>query len=360
MHRVTLVVPSWREWCRWVLSSSRASVTAVMEGGNEMPVCWCKTPLEEGENLVGAVFPLILSFLPYSSSVPGCVFQIAVPQKPVRLWIIVCILIRICCFFSLEINKNTPTWYLRAGEKHTVPLVLSSSLSQAFFCAMRSCCRSAVCIMQLYSLSCQKCNPCLSSCGQQWDLWKPGEGIHVGRMKSVWSCIKQFSLDSNWKSWECFEYCLKLLKACKGNLCSLQKLPTSDSVSLKAKLLHRTKLCFQTLQPSKASIFSLPMALHGAAHTPAATGGNGHFLRNVLQPRSFQVHRVAADTCPTPPVSAFSWTRVLVLAAVSYPSLLQQQPSTWPMLVQCPLPSPLLAFSHFVSNAASGGEALQK
>lgn len=100
------------------------------------------------------------------------------------------------------------------------------------------------------------------------DLWEPGEDMHVGRGKIVWSCIKQLSWDSNWKSWEYFEYCLKLFKACKGvcmcvfvcNLYSLQKLPTSDSLFLKARLLHRTKFCFQTLQPSRASIFSWPKA----------------------------------------------------------------------------------------------------
>lgn len=86
------------------------------------------------------------------------------------------------------------------------------------------------------------------------------------------------------------------------NLCSLQKLPTNDSLFLKARLLHRTELCFQTLQPSKASIFSWPMALHGAVHKPGATGGSAHFLGKVPQPRRFQVHRVAADTPPTPPL----------------------------------------------------------
>lgn len=119
------------------------------------------------------------------------------------------------------------------------------------------------------------------------------------------------------------------------NLHSLQKLPMSDSLFLKARLLRRTKLCFQTLQPSRTSTFSWPLALHSTAHKPGATGSNAHFLGKVPQMRSFQVHRVAAATPPTPPVGAFSWTRVLVLAAVSHPSLLQQQPSTWPMQWTC-------------------------
>lgn len=44
VHWVTLVIASWTSWgerCRQVLSALRASVTALMEGENEMPVCWC-------------------------------------------------------------------------------------------------------------------------------------------------------------------------------------------------------------------------------------------------------------------------------------------------------------------------------
>lgn len=111
VHRVTLVIASWTSWgerCRQVLSALRASVTAVMEGENEMPVCWCKAPLEEEETLLDAVFPLILRFLPYSSSLPGSVFQVAIAQKLKRLWIIVCILIRIYCFFPLKWTKPLP------------------------------------------------------------------------------------------------------------------------------------------------------------------------------------------------------------------------------------------------------------
>lgn len=133
-----------------------------------MPVCCCKTPLEKEETLLDVVFPLILRFLPCSHSLPGSVFSGCYCTEAHKTLNYSMHTNKNLLFFSLEMNKNTPTWSLLAGEKHTVPLVFSSSLSQALFCAVRSCCRSAVSIVQLCSPSCQKCNPCLSSCGQRW------------------------------------------------------------------------------------------------------------------------------------------------------------------------------------------------
>lgn len=135
---------SWGEWYGQLPSALRASVTGVLEEGNEMPVCWGKTPPEEDKNLFAEVFLFIPSSLKHISSFLGNVSHIAIALRLIRLWIIVCMLIGIYWVFSLEMNKNTPTQYLQSGEKHTASLVLSSPLSQALCRLVRGCCRSTL------------------------------------------------------------------------------------------------------------------------------------------------------------------------------------------------------------------------
>lgn len=143
-----------------------------------------------------------------------------------------------------------------------------------------------------------------------------------------------------WSLWSTSETLLKVvyfsqLPRKKGFDLKTQAVQVSKGIVVQAGPSYIGPSCVFRLQPSKASIIFWPMVLHSIAHKPGATGGNAHFLGKVPQARSFQVHRVAADTPPTPPRSAFSWTRILVLAAVSHPSLLQQQPSTWPVQWTC-------------------------
>lgn len=125
MHRVTLVIASWTswgEWCRQLPSSLRASVTGMMEGGNKMPVCWGKTPSEEKENLFAEIFPLIPSFLQHSSSLLGNVFHTAIALRLIRLWIIVCMLIRIYCFLPLKWTKTLPLSIFNLEKSTLFPL----------------------------------------------------------------------------------------------------------------------------------------------------------------------------------------------------------------------------------------------
>ena len=135
MHWVTLVIAfwtSWGEWWRQLLSALRASVTGVMEGGNEMPVCWGKTS-EEEENLFAEVFPLIPSFLQYSSSLLGSVFHIAVALRLIRLWIVVCMLIRIYCFLPLKWTKTLPLGIFNLEKSTLFPLCLPLPFPKHFF-----------------------------------------------------------------------------------------------------------------------------------------------------------------------------------------------------------------------------------
>lgn len=125
MDWVTLVIASWTSWGKWyrqLPSALRASVTGVMERGNEMPVCWGKTPSEEEENLFAEVFPLIPSFLQHSSSLLGNVFHIAIALRLVRLWIIVCMLIRIYCFLPLKWTKTLPLSIFNLEKSTLFPL----------------------------------------------------------------------------------------------------------------------------------------------------------------------------------------------------------------------------------------------
>lgn len=67
--------------------------------------CQCvevKLLLKREKTYLLKFFPLIPSFLQYSSSLLGNVFYIAMAVRLIRLRIIVCMLIRIYCFLPLK------------------------------------------------------------------------------------------------------------------------------------------------------------------------------------------------------------------------------------------------------------------
>lgn len=101
---------------------SLQSISDWGDGGNEMSVCWGKTASEEEENLF--VFPRIPSFLQYSSSLLGNVVHIAIALRLVRLWIIVCMLIRIYWVLPLKWTKTLPLGIFNVEESTLFPLCL--------------------------------------------------------------------------------------------------------------------------------------------------------------------------------------------------------------------------------------------
>lgn len=238
-------------------------------------------------------------------------------------------------------------------KAHCSPCAFLSPFPSVLSCCeelLQICC--AVCAA--FSPSCQKHNLCLSSCWQRWIFGKL-------RRTCVWEGKKVYgpvlSWDSSWKSWECFDYCSKLLEACEGgggrNLYSLPKLPTSYNLFLKESLLYRATSCFQTLQPSKACSFSCPRALHSSI--PEAWCKLVvmlFFWRRFIswEALSWQTKGSQPDPlcqCPCPGC-CFPATD----------SLLFQQHLAWVTdvsLQYLPTPSPLPALSHFINNAASGG-----
>lgn len=145
-------VPSYPDHCflkqlgrmRQLLLFLRASVTVVLEGLEEMPVCWGKTASEKEENLFAEVFstytqfPVVQQFFAWQGLL-YCYCSKAHKTLNYSMHANKNLL-----FFALEMNKNTPTWYLQSREKHTVPIVRFSPLSQALFHAERSCCRFTV------------------------------------------------------------------------------------------------------------------------------------------------------------------------------------------------------------------------
>lgn len=190
--------------------SFRASLTGVLEGGNEMPVCWGwgKTPSEEEENYLLELFPFIPIFLQCRSFLLCKVFHIATALRLITLWITVCMLIIMywsfflwtktlpLSIFSLENSILFPLCLLVPSPKH--PLVLQGVVAdlQCGLCG-------------LFSLLARKCNPCLSLLAKV-DLWKTGGGRACGR-GSLYRPV--LSWDSIWQSWECFDYYLKFLEA---------------------------------------------------------------------------------------------------------------------------------------------------
>lgn len=147
-----LHVPSYPDHCflqqlgrmRQLLLFVRASVTEVLEGQDEMPVCWGKTASEKEENLFAEAFstntqfPVVQQFFAWQGLL-YCYCSKAHKTLNYSMHANKNLL-----FFALEMNKATPTRYLQYREKHTVPIVPSSPLSQALFHAERSCCRLTV------------------------------------------------------------------------------------------------------------------------------------------------------------------------------------------------------------------------